>query len=202
MVRSACHRLLAPSFLGALGRHLEAVVESRVISPDAFQQVRNIRGHALQRLSRYGAELQQQLGLLAMQAAMVLLVVMLLVESIEGVSRKAWQVRVRDEIHPTSFRNGIEAWPDAANDLAKLLDRIPVQGLWFGAVAEEHLRSLYPDAHHHDADADIGDGFVGMLHVDAQIRLHATTQQRPGAGTAELVCDHRTQQHVAFEPRA
>src|ERR1700716_2768744 len=93
MVRSASHRLLAPSFLGALGRHLEAVIESRVISPDAFQQVRNIRGHALQRLSRYGAELQQQLGLLAIQAAMVLLVVMLLVGRIEGGSVKGWRGR-------------------------------------------------------------------------------------------------------------
>src|SRR3979411_3216724 len=103
MVRSASHRLLAPSFLGALGRHLEAVVESRVISPDAFQQVRNIRGHALQRLSRYGAELQQQLVLLAMQAAMVLLVVMLLVESIEGVMQKAWEGGVEGEKNTTSF---------------------------------------------------------------------------------------------------
>ncbi len=109
---------------------------------------------------------------------------------------------MRDKIHPASFRNRIEAWPDAANDLAKLLDRIPVQGLCFGAVAEEQLRRLDPDAHHHDADADIGDGVVGVLHVDAQIRPHAAAQQRPGPGTAELVRDHRTQQDVALEPCA
>ncbi len=90
MIGSASHRLLAPSILAALGRHLETVVERRMVAPDTFEQRGNICSHALQCLSRHGAELQQQLGLLAMQPAVVLLIVMLLVEGIEGVGRKSW----------------------------------------------------------------------------------------------------------------
>src|ERR1700682_5518816 len=56
MIRSARHRLLAPSFLGALGRCLEAVIERRMISPDAFKQVGNVRAHALQWLYWYRSE--------------------------------------------------------------------------------------------------------------------------------------------------
>src|SRR5882762_4071092 len=126
MIRGASHGLLAPSFLGALGRHFEAVIERRMVAPDSLEQVGDIRSDALQRLPWDRAELQQQLGLLAVKAGVVLLIIMLFMESIEGVGRKARQLRVRDEIHPASFRNWIEAWPNAANDLAKLLDGIPV----------------------------------------------------------------------------
>ncbi len=137
-----------------------------------------------------------------MQPGVVLLVVMLFMESIEGVGRKTWQLRVRDKVHPACFRNRIEAWPNAANDLAKLFDGVPIQGLCFGTVAEEQFRSLDPDTHHHDTNADIGDGVVGMLHVDAQVCPHAAAQQRPSTGTAQLVRNHRTQQDVTFEPCA
>src|SRR5437588_611565 len=82
-------------------------------------------------------------------------------------------VRVGRVREPAVRRNGLEALADAPDDLALLLDRVPVACLRLGAVAEEQVGGAGPDPHHDDADADVGDRVGGVLHVDREIRPDA-----------------------------
>ncbi len=109
---------------------------------------------------------------------------------------------MRLERHPCVLGYRREARPDATDDLGLLLDRVHVGRASLGAVAEEQLRRRAHEAHHHHADADIGDRVVGMLHVDAQVRLHSVIEQGPGARPPELVGYHRRDDDIAAQADA
>src|SRR3990172_5896806 len=103
--RPPLHGVLEPPVLRAVGGDRHLVVEVRVVLPGSFQQPENVGPHALERLPRHRADLKDHLALAARHPAVVRLVVVLLVDRVEGVGREPRQLRVRRESQPAPGRD-------------------------------------------------------------------------------------------------